>query len=125
MKRLSRFLFAGGDRLPRRRGNAGDCCCTLCSMNPFLARLLSIGFALAVTWLINRSMTFGPSSRHVAAEGARYGGVGIGTSLVNYAVYSALLAAVPALPPLAALVAGSAVAMALSYLGYSRLVFDR
>ena len=97
----------------------------LWSMNPFLARLLSIAFALTVTWLINRSMTFGPSRRHVAAEGARYGGVGIGTSLVNYAVYAALLAAVPALPPLAALVAGSAVAMALSYIGYSRLVFDR
>ena len=124
MRRLSRFLFAGAV------GFVADAAMLatllhLWSMNPFLARLLSIAFALTVTWLINRSMTFGPSGRHVAAEGARYGGVGIGTSLVNYAVYSALLAAVPALPPLAALVAGSAVAMALSYIGYSRLVFDR
>jgi putative flippase GtrA len=124
MKRLSRFLFAGAV------GFLADAAMLatllhLWSMNPFLARLLSIGFALTVTWLINRSMTFGPSGRHVAAEGARYGGVGIGTSLVNYAVYCGLIAAVPALPPLAALVAGSAVAMALSYIGYSRLVFDR
>ena len=94
-------------------------------LNPFVARLLSIGFALAVTWLINRKLTFGPSSRHVAVEGVRYGGVGIATTLVNYVVYSALMAAIPALPPLIALAAGSPVALMLSFLGYSRLVFDR
>ncbi len=79
--------------VPRRRRRSASsptrrcspCWCTRSSLNPFLARLLSIGFALAVTWLINRTVTFGPSSRHVAVEGARYGGVGIGTSLVNYA----------------------------------------
>jgi putative flippase GtrA len=61
----------------------------------------------------------------MAREGARYGGVGIGASLINYAAYAAALALVPALPPLAALAFGSVVATTASYLGYSRFVFDR
>ncbi|TIU76319.1 MAG: GtrA family protein, partial [Mesorhizobium sp.] len=89
------------------------------------ARVLSIGFALCVTWQINRHLTFSPSSRGVAEEGARYGGVGIATSIVNYLVYCAVLLALPALPPLAALAIASIVAMTLSFLGYSRLVFNR
>jgi putative flippase GtrA len=89
------------------------------------ARVLSIGFALCVTWQINRHLTFSPSSRSIAQEGARYGGVGIATSVVNYLVYSAILLALPAAPPLAALAVASLVAMTLSFLGYSRLVFDR
>ncbi|MDP3898570.1 MAG: GtrA family protein [Mesorhizobium sp.] len=94
-------------------------------LDPFRARLVSIGAALLVTWQLNRHVTFGPSARTVATEGARYGGVGIATSIANYAVYSAVLLTFPALPPLAALVIGSAFAMALSFLGYSRFVFDR
>ena len=89
------------------------------------ARVLSIGFALCVTWQINRHLTFSPSSRGMAREGARYGGVGIATSIVNYLVYCAVLLALPAVPPLAALAIASIVAMTLSFLGYSRLVFDR
>jgi putative flippase GtrA len=94
-------------------------------LNPFAARLLSIGFGLAVTWFCNRTLTFQPSSRGLLRESARYGGVGATTSLANYAIYSGLLLAMPWFPPLAALVAASLAAMALSYIGYSRLVFDR
>jgi putative flippase GtrA len=93
--------------------------------DPFLARAASITVALSATWLLNRSLTFAPSSRGVVVEGARYGGVGIATSLLNYAIYSALLLIVPDLAPLAALGLASLLAMALSFLGYSRLVFDR
>lgn len=94
-------------------------------LGPFVARLVSIGFGLAVTWLCNRTLTFRPSSRGMLREGARYGGVGITTSVVNYMVYSVLLLAMPWMAPLVALVVASLAAMALSYLGYSRLVFDR
>ena len=124
MSRLRRFIVAGGMGFLADAAMLALLVHTLL-LNPFAARLLSIGFALAVTWLINRTMTFGPSRRHVAIEGVRYGGVGIGTSLVNYGVYSALIAAMPALPPFIALAAGSTVALVLSFLGYSRLVFDR
>lgn len=97
----------------------------LTPIGPFAARLVSVGTALATTWLLNRRYTFGPSRRSLAAEGTRYGGVGIATSAANYLVYSALLMAFPAFPPLLALACASAAAMALSFLGYSRLVFDR
>ena len=94
-------------------------------LGPFAARLVSIAVALTTTWQLNRRLTFGPSARHPAVEGARYGGIGVATSVVNYLVYSAALWLVPALPPLAALAVGSAAALAFSFLGYSRLVFDR
>ena len=124
MKRLSRFILAGGI------GFVADAAAlwlllAVTPLGPFVARVLSIGFALCVTWQINRHLTFAPSSRGVAREGARYGGVGIATSIVNYLVYCALLFAMPAMPPLAALAIASLVAMALSFLGYSKLVFDR
>ena len=94
-------------------------------LGPFAARLVSIAVALTTTWQLNRRLTFGPSARHPAVEGARYGGIGVATSVVNYLVYSAALWLVPALPPLAALAVGSAAALAFSFFGYSRLVFDR
>lgn len=95
------------------------------SLGVYWARLVSIAFALLVTWLLNRLITFGPSSRHVAVEGARYGGVGIATSVINYLAYSAFLWAVPDTPVIVALAIASVVALAFSFLGYSRLVFDR
>jgi putative flippase GtrA len=124
VSRLARFVFAGGV------GFVADAAAlwlllAMTPLGPFVARVLSIGFALCVTWQINRHLTFSPSSRGVAQEGARYGGVGIATSIVNYLVYCAILFALPAMPPLAALAIASLVAMALSFLGYSRVVFDR
>ncbi|TIO76820.1 MAG: GtrA family protein [Mesorhizobium sp.] len=124
MGRLTRFVLAGGI------GFVADAAAlwlllSATPLGPLAARVLSIGFALCVTWQINRHVTFSPSSRGMAREGARYGGVGIATSIVNYLVYCAALFALPSLPPLAALVIASLVAMALSFLGYSRLVFDR
>ena len=124
MGRLVRFALAGGV------GFVADAAAlwlllSATPLGPLTARVLSIGFALSVTWQINRHLTFAPSSRGMAQEGARYGGVGIATSVVNYLVYSAILLALPAAPPLAALALASLAAMALSFLGYSRLVFDR
>lgn len=124
MARLVRFALAGGI------GFGADAAAlwlllSTTPLGPLAARILSIGFALCVTWQINRHVTFSPSTRGLAQEGARYGGVGIATSIVNYLVYCALLLALPAMPPLLALAAASLVAMALSFLGYSRLVFDR
>lgn len=94
-------------------------------LDPFSARLVSVAVALSATWMLNRHITFGPSERALVVEGARYGGVGTATSLVNYTAYSALLLTFPGMEPLIALILASGAAMVLSYLGYSRLVFDR
>lgn len=124
MTRLLRFAITGGIGFV---ADAAALALLLWAtpLGPFAARLISIGVALAVTWLINRRVTFRPSARGALHEGARYGGVGLATSFVNYLIYSGLLLVMPWLPPLAALAAASAAAMVLSYLGYSRLVFDR
>ena len=37
-----------------------------------------------VTWLVNRNLTFSPSSRGPVREGMRYGGVGVSTSGTSF-----------------------------------------
>jgi len=124
MSRIFRFVLVGGIGFV---ADAGLLALLLAAtpLGPFVARLVSIGFGLTVTWLFNRTLTFGPSGRSMLSEGARYGGVGITTSIVNYLVYGGLLLAMPWMAPLLALVIASLVAMTFSYLGYSRLVFHR
>lgn len=122
MKRLLAFAIAGG------LGFVVDAAVLalllrLTVLGPFAARIISIAVAMAATWIINRTFTFGPSGRSLAAEGSRYGAVGLAAALFNYVVYSALLLIVPGLSPFLALLAASASAMTASYLGYSRLVF--
>ncbi|MDN2565314.1 GtrA family protein [Aquibium sp. A9E412] len=97
----------------------------LLSVDPLAARVVSIACALTVTWLLNRHFNFGASSRPVAVEGARYGGIGAGTSVVNYAVYSLILLAAPWVSPILALAVASGLAMLVSFAGYTRFVFDR
>ncbi|MBK8456139.1 MAG: GtrA family protein [Phyllobacteriaceae bacterium] len=94
-------------------------------LGPFVARIFSIAIAMATTWLLNRAFTFGPSRHSVAAEGFRYALVAVAVAAVNWLVYSALLLAAPGTPPLLALFIASGLAMALSYIGYSRAVFGR
>ena len=93
--------------------------------DPFSARIAAIAAALFVTWQLNRRLTFAPSGRSLRAEGARYGGVGLATAGVNYAVYTGLLVIVPTMHPLVALTLASASATLLSFAGYSKLVFNR
>lgn len=124
MKRIVRFAIIGGI------GFAADAFVLLSllmwtQLDPFSGRIISISAALFVTWLLNRLITFGPSSRHMAVEGARYGGVGLVGAAVNYATYSALLVLAPQLTVIVTLAIASIVAMGFSFIGYSRLVFDR
>jgi putative flippase GtrA len=94
------------------------------ALDVFSARIAAIGVALCVTWLINRTVTFGRSSHSFGGEAIRYGGVGVAGSVLNYAIYSAVLLAAPRTEPFIALCLASAAVMAFSYFGYSRLVFQ-
>ncbi|MGB3812731.1 MAG: GtrA family protein [Shinella sp.] len=95
------------------------------SLGPFIARIVAIATAMCFTFWLNRNFTFGRSGRGLAAEGTRYGGVGISAAILNYAVYSAIVLAFPALWPVFAVAVASLVAMVWSFLGYSRFVFGR
>ena len=93
-------------------------------LDPFSARAVSTPLAMTATWRLNRRLTFGASSRPQAAEGARYLTIATLAALLNYALYSGILLAFPIVPPPLAVALATAMVMAGSYLGYSRLVFS-
>lgn len=122
MRRMGLFLFAGAI------GFAVDMAVLwlilrLELLDPFSARVIAIATAMICTYLINRTFTFGASHRKVSVEGTRYGGVGVASALISYAIYSACLIVLPKTSPYLALVLGSGSATVFSYLGYSRFVF--
>lgn len=91
--------------------------------HPLLARLPSVGLAMAVSWLINRTFTFAVRSAASLAEFLRFAAVASGSNILNYAIYSALLVLGAVLVPFQALVISSAAAMAFSYAGMRLAVF--
>lgn len=93
-------------------------------LDPFSSRIISIAIAAFTTWRLNRIITFGSSDRGQVAEGARYATVAGVTAALNYAIYATLLLAWSGLPPVAAAVAATLMAMLFSYAGYSRFVFS-
>ncbi len=124
MKRFSRFAMVGAigflvDALVLASLLAAT------PLGPFLSRIVSIGLAMATTWLFNRVLTFGPSGRGMVEEGARYSLVALAVAGFNWLLYSTLIVTLPSIGPLTALAMSSAAAMLLSYSGYARLVFSR
>lgn len=122
MKKLLRFLIAGSVGFVVDAGVL-HLLLWFTPVGPFIGRAVSIPSALLATWFINRNFTFGRSDRSLAAEGFRYGSVGLTSALLNYALFSSLLMAEPGLRPIIALTLASAAATAFSFFGYSRFVF--
>jgi putative flippase GtrA len=89
---------------------------------PVIARLLSISVAMTLTWALNRSFSFGASTRSAAQEYGRYAVIALIAAGVNYGVY---LIGLQYVTPTYAMIAGSAVAMTLSFTGYDRWVFTK
>jgi putative flippase GtrA len=124
VKRLAWFVVAGTLGFLADAGMLA-LLLTTTPLGPFSARIIAILFALCVTWIFNRSLTFGRSRYPLLTEGARYGSVGLLSALVNYAIYATALLIVPSLHPLLAVVIASIGAMAFSWAGYSRFVFQK
>jgi len=122
MKKLFRFLLAGSVGFIVDAGVL-HLLLWYTPVGPFVGRAVSIPSALLATWILNRNFTFGHSDRSLAAEGFRYGSVGLTSALLNYALFSSLLMTEPSLRPIIALTLGSAAATAFSFFGYSRFVF--
>jgi putative flippase GtrA len=93
-------------------------------LDPFSSRLTSITASAFTTWRLNRMLTFGASGTSQAAEGLRYAAVAALTVCFNYLVYALELIVFDELPPIAAAVLATLAAMTLSYVGYSRFVFQ-
>jgi putative flippase GtrA len=92
-------------------------------IDPFIARAVSTPLAMLATWRLNRALTFGASPARQVTEGARYLTIAGAAALLNYAIYSALLLGFGFMPPPIAVAISTSIVMAISYLGYSRLVF--
>ncbi|WP_117193044.1 GtrA family protein [Rhizobium terrae] len=122
MKQLFWFLLAGGGGFLIDAGLT-HVLIGAAGLNPFPARVPAIAAAMAFTWFVNRSRTFGKSPHSLAVEGFRYWVVGITSAVINYAVYAMLIYRTPFLQPIIAVIAASIAAMAYSFFGYSRFVF--
>ncbi len=96
-------------------------------LNRPIARALAMAAALLATYALNRGITFrrdaSRTRRGMVREGANYAVVGIATGFLNWAVFTLAIAIVPDLNTIVAVVFSSLVAMAVSYVGYSKFAF--
>ena len=94
-------------------------------LSPYGARLVSICLAMVVSWQINRRITFAVQAPPTLHEFARFAAVSWSAQAVNYVAFAALITWMPALWPIWALIAASALAMFISYAGFRFGVFKK
>jgi putative flippase GtrA len=87
-------------------------------MSPFIARPVGILFAMIVSWVINRWIAFAVEASPTWSEFAKFAVASSASITVNYLVFAAILLAVPATPPVVAIVIASMVSMFVSYAGF-------
>lgn len=98
-------------------------------LGPFYGRAVSFFAAVIATWLVNRSLTFG--ARHSGLnrrnEFTAYFTLMLAGGAVNYAVYSALVLALPLVRQhlFLGVAAGSLAGMAVNFLTSRYLLFRR
>lgn len=91
--------------------------------HPLLARLVSLAVATAVTWRLNRALTFDRSGRRQADEALRYAAVAAAAQAVSYAVFAGLVVTVLAAAPQLAVLIGAACGALVSYSGQALFAF--
>ncbi len=90
---------------------------------PLPARLVSILVAVSATWLLHRGFTFRSRDPGRLGEWTRFASVNALGAVLNFTLYAGALAILPGLPPFLALVAASAVALGVNYLGSALFAF--
>jgi len=93
------------------------------ALDPYLARVFSILLALTMTWAMHRTWTFASANPDRLGEWSRFAVVNGAGSVLNYSVYSAILLSLPGTAPLAALAAGSVLALLANFLGSRHWAF--
>lgn len=91
--------------------------------HPLLARLVSLAAATAVTWRLNRALTFDRSGRRQADEAMRYAMVAATAQAVSYAAFAGLVISVLAAAPQLAVLIGAACGALVSYSGQALFAF--
>lgn len=92
-------------------------------VSPYAARIGAVAIAIALTYTINRHLTFG--DRRGAAEGRRlrYVAVSLVAIAINYGAFALTIALLPGVRPIAGVALGTTIGMVMNYVGYSRFVF--
>jgi putative flippase GtrA len=98
-------------------------------MSPINGRFVSVVVAVTATFMVNRAWTFRAHAGHrsLVRELSTYFAVQSAGFAANFAVYTSIIAGIPALhgrllPPM---VAGTAAGLIINYLGAKHLVFRR
>lgn len=86
-------------------------------LDPYLARLISIAFAVSVTWAAHRLWTFQTLDASRFGEWVRYQCTSALGAGVNFAIYGLLITPAFALPPIWAMAIASIIALAVNFLG--------
>ena len=94
-------------------------------ISPYLGRVFAVAVAIAVTYTINRNLTWSERRAPVPGRRTRYVAVSLVSIAANYLVFAAALIALPDLRPVIAVAAGTGVGMVMNFVGYSRLVFRK
>ncbi len=89
------------------------------SLGPYVGRLISFGFAVFTTWLLNRTFTFenNKSEFSLAGEFIRYLSAMIVGGVANYGLYAALIYLVVLVQnwPILGVAAGSLAGLAINF----------
>jgi putative flippase GtrA len=121
MPAIFRFGFVGGT------GLASDMTAfTLflhLGVNPFIARIFSLGFATLVTWLLNRQITFERQDRAIGQEAARYVLVTLGAQGISYLAFAGLITMFPQVLPQISMTIGAVVGALFSFKGHKLISF--
>ncbi len=92
-------------------------------VSPYLGRVFAVAMAIAVTYAINRNLTWKERRAHVPGRRARYLAVSLVSIIANYLVFAAAMTVMTDLRPVLAVAAGTCVGMVMNFVGYSRFVF--
>ncbi len=88
--------------------------------SPYAGRVLSIAVSIVFTWGLNRRLTFATAAPPSWREFGAYGLQSLLGAVVNYAVYSGVIAA--GAPVIVGLVLGTAVASVLNFFRYRAIL---
>lgn len=92
-------------------------------LDPFSARILSLIGAVSATWACHRNFTFKTENENRLAEWGRFLSVNLAGSGTNFAIYAAILLAMPGTKPLYALAVASILALVINYAGSALFAF--
>lgn len=121
VKRLASFALAGFSGFVVDAGITETL--VALSVSPYVARIGAVAVAIAVTYAINRHLTFGDRRGGAGGQRLRYVAVSLLAIAFNYAAFAITIALLPGVRPIAGVIVGTAIGMVVNYLGYSRFVF--